>query len=228
MSPSKIICVAVLVLGALAAVSHGATITYALPDLLGSYVYDNITSDGWVGTAKFATVGPSLSVWSIRSLHVVLAGFVSPGRIRGDGVIRAATEMDLVGCVDYSIQVGDCSYGHIHGAANDGPFRDEYDYSGPFHAFIDLPSPGSPPEDPSIRVDALLCPVFAMDLPPWLSTPPDEFRWNSISGIEVITPMTATVTEAYIIADVVSEPTVALILGLGAVMFPRRRKGRSR
>jgi len=68
--------------------------------------------------------------------------------------------------------------------------------------------------------------LYNVDSVPWLVEPPapDDFNWSN--GLEFVTPMTGTITEAYIVVEGqgLPEPATLSLLAIGALAIIRRRK----
>jgi len=101
--------------------------------------------------------------------------------------------------------------------------------SGPFTFQIELPTPPCvlpSPNNPPAVFTLDLGPVVSVYLVPWLLEQPDPIpdlnRWDE--GLEMVTPLTATITEAYWELEIIPEPATLSLLALGGLAILARRK----
>jgi hypothetical protein len=200
----------------------GGTVRYDLPVLLGEHVFDGSDSDPF-GPVSY--VDTPFGFYSVSRARLVVEGFVTPGRAHGDGVLRQDIEFELlpdVGAlpsfarnVTFSIE------------STIGSFQIEEVYPDPFVPEVTpLPNPdGYPPISFYVRFS--VGPSWETEIPPLLEPvePGDFFLWTD--GIIVDEPITAHVTQAYILFEgpgVVPEPTSAVMIAIGLLLFGLRHR----
>ena len=224
MDSRRLISAAFVVGVLLASQAHAATITYALPEFLGAYTFDDFSYTLGVSRAR-TQVDAGLSVGSARRMRVILVGTVTSGRYRGDGVTREALEGDLIGGVALGLHVAGFGYlATLSGWGVEGPFVYEREFDGPFYSVIPMPTPNPPALD--VTITATLQPdwfAMAPTLPERIDPapsdgPPYELRlWSD--GLDMLEPLSATITEAYLEIDVIPEPATPLLLLAGAALI---------
>jgi hypothetical protein len=152
---------------------------------------------------------------------LIVRGILTPGLVRGDGIARAAQEALLMGSWSAGFfNPGGGAFVDIWERVS-GPFTFQIEYPGPGPCY--MPSPDNPPN----YLRLTLSPVPSLFLVPWLVEQPDPFddwRWNE--GLEILTPPTATITEAYwqLEGPSIPEPATLSLLALGALVILRRSK----
>lgn len=195
----------------------GGIITVPRPDLLGTYECPGF----WSFDSK-QTVYINLPV-DFVSARLIVRGVLTPGLVRGDGITRAAQEAVLMGSWAFCLQNPGGSYGGPIWDIVSGPFTFQIDYFGPGPCY--MPSPDNPPTVFSLS----LGPVVSVYLVPWLLEQPDPIydfdRWDD--GLVMVTPLTATVTEAYW-EVVVPEPATLSLLALGGLAILGRGRSNRR
>jgi hypothetical protein len=198
----------------------GSTITIPLPELVGTYTDSDFT---FSGERKEATVHTTYGQFALDKVRIVISGYVTPGVIRGDGVARANQQAEF--------PAGFCPYfsGNFGFPQQvKGAFRLEFVYQGPFWTVPPMGGPGVVyPEDFPITIGLdFRQTLYNVDSVPWLVEPPapDDFNWSN--GLEFVTPMTGTITEAYIVVEGqgLPEPATLSLLAIGALAIIRRRK----
>jgi hypothetical protein len=155
-------------------------------------------------------------------IRLIVRGIMTPGLFRGDGITRAAQEAVLMG---YWAACFENPGGGVFvdiGELVSGPFtfQIEYPAAGMWPHY--MPSPDNPPN----YLRLTLSPVTSLFyLVPWLVEQPDPFedyRWNE--GLEMVTPPTATITEAYWELEITPEPGTLSLLALGGLAILSRGK----
>lgn len=199
--------------------TSGSTITIPLPDLVGTYTVSDFNV---FGVTKEAIVHTSYGLFALDRMRFVFSGYVTPGVLRGDGVTRANQEADFPAGF-YPIFGG---YRGFHQQVN-GAFHFEFVYEGPFWTVPPMGGPGVVyPIDFTVGLDFGKT-YYSIDSVPWLveRPAPDDFNWSN--GLEFVTPMTGTITEAYIVVEGqgLPEPATLSLLALGALaILPRRKR----
>jgi hypothetical protein len=156
------------------------------------------------------------------NIRLVVRGILTPGLFRGDGITRAAQEAVLMGCWSACFENPGGSFFVDIWQLVSGPFTFQIEYPGPGPYY--MPSPDNPPN--YLRLS--LAPSTSLFyLVPWLVEQPDpndDGRWNE--GLEMVTPPTATITEAYweFEGPSIPEPATLSLLSLGALAILRRPK----
>ncbi len=243
----------VMILAVLTPAAVGEEIVYPLAELIGHYeVNDPTYSRGFSDVV--AEIHTELDWSTVIGARVVLGGVVTEGLVRGDGVLRPAEEARLLGAVfPWAVfRLGDMDSASFAGRENqtttEGSFQQEWvlplpDLETACHSWVitriyppDLGFVGCPCEDPGYfnvsLSSTLTVDLSRMDLPE-LFDPlqpgelPTSFHfWTE--GLEFIEPLTADITEAYLVIETIPEPSVLTLTGatLLAAMGRRRRQGR--
>jgi len=223
MKSGKIVSLAVLaLLAAAASPAWAGTCSFDLPELLGDYS----CSDFGAGpeNSRTVTIETLFRTDQVQKAVLYLSGTLSPGSVRGDGIQREPTTAPMPGTLDFSLAMGHYTFWALIPAGG-VPFSEQREYTGPFN---DVPvMPGEPcPFIPQINF--LLGPngFSPDDLPGWLSPPPG---WPNptlfFEGLEFVTPITGTITEARLVIEGpgVPEPATLSLLALGGLMALGRR-----
>ena len=201
----------------------GGIITIPLPDLLGTHGWSDFSSPmhSWQTVLEWPP-------YDCSNVRLIVRGIMTPGLVRGDGTRWAGQEAILMGSFAWlGVQVpigGQVPMGgHYNFIGPPGP------ETGPFTFQIDLADhtyiPPSP-DDPPAVITLLLVPVSSL---PRLVEPTDPTIIDPVpwyEGIEIATPLTATITEAYweFEGPSIPEPATLSLLALGALAILRRRK----
>ena len=204
----------------------GGIITVPVPDLLGAYDCRCAFSD-----SKFPLLdsretvvefpGDWGNIHDPAKIRLVVRGILTPGLVRGDGITRAAQEAVLMGSWSAGFfGPGGGVFAPMWELVS-GPFTFQIEYPpGPGPCF--LPSTDNPPEVCRLS----LAPVISVYLVPWLLEQPDPLygfaHWDE--GLEIVTPLTATITEAYWERESLPEPATLSLLALGGLAILGRRK----
>ncbi|MFO8014652.1 MAG: PEP-CTERM sorting domain-containing protein [Phycisphaerae bacterium] len=214
---------AFLVVLACAAGCRAGTIPIELPELLGDYECGLEMLGAW----RSASVQTTFPLDGVAKARLIVTGTVAPGRVRGDGVTRQAIEAVLDGGFAPRLVAGDNVFITPADATN-GAFRFERDYLGPFYSVPPMPF-GARFFDAEVDVGLGPSPL-PLDLVPWIGEPPSgDPKLHFFDGLELVTPMTGTITEAILILEgvPVPEPATLALLAAGAAAFRvRRRKAR--
>lgn len=202
---------------------HGGTVRYELPQLRGEYQF-NGTGDS--GNRRVAQVETPFGYYSsVDSATLVVEGFVTTGKARGDGISREPLEFDLIPSVGASPSFAR----RLTSVSNTtiGVFRLEDIYPRPFAEPMPLPGPADYTPT-SFEVSFSVDPSAFDTRIPRLIGPPPDFMWDS-GGIIVDTPIEANVTDAYIILEVqgVPEPMGAFtaVIALLVITVAAGRRG---
>ena len=220
MNRMPVIKVARILLGAallaLARNANADTITVDLPELLGSYVYSDLTTFGVtaIGARKSVAVPLGANTLEATNARVVICGYVSPGLVRGDGVLRSAQEAALRGgfTVGFSYNASGMFYQNAElQHAVDGAFGRERQVAGPF--------------GPMLWIDLDLLPEdWSGSLPGIIGAVPEGgILWSE--GLQLLSPLTGNITDAYLVLEgpPVPEPATLSLLALGGLMALGRR-----
>lgn len=201
----------------------GGTTTIPLPDLLGTHGWSDFSSPmhNWQTVLEWPA-------YDCSNVRLIVRGTMTPGMVRGDGIRWAPQEASLMGSFAFfGLQVPMGGQLPIGGHFNfigppgpeAGPFTFEIDLGD--HTYI-LPSP----EDPPAVITLLLVPLLSISRlgEPTDPTIIDQVPWYE--GIEITTPLTATITEAYweLEGPSIPEPATLSLLALGALAILGRRK----
>ena len=222
MKSGKIVSLAVLALLAAAASPAWASYRVDLPELLGDYSY----SDFGAGpeNSRTAIIETLFRTEQVQTAVLYLSGTISPGSVRGDGIQRAPTTAPMPGALQFSLAMGDHVFlGFI--SAGGVPFNEQREYTGPFNLVVTMPGE----QDPFVaQISFYLGPngFSPDDLPAWLIPPPgwpNPTLW--LEGLEFVTPITGTITEARLVIEGpgVPEPATLSLLALGGLMALGRR-----
>jgi hypothetical protein len=151
---------------------------------------------------------------------------MTPGLVRGDGITYAAQDAVLMAdflLLGVELPIG----GHFNFIGPPGPG------SGPFtfqieladHTYI-LPSPDDPPAVFTFVVSTLSSVLSVPKLVERHEVTPtiDSDPWDE--GLEIVTPLTVTITEAYLELEgpSIPEPATLSLLALGSLAILGRRK----
>ena len=196
------------------------TWTIQLPDFLGTH-----SADVSNGTDRHFFIQTPFYLDDVSQATFVTTGTATSGLVRGDGVLREATEAVLPGLWCIAGEWGYDDGGGLGQELHNGAFRVEEYSSGQWGRHLGVPWP--PGFVPWFLVDvqgglAGYVPV----LPHLMSSAPPTTPWYE--GLVVVTPATATVSEAYIVLEGpgVPEPATLSLLVLGGLLALRRRARR--
>jgi hypothetical protein len=194
------------------------TWTIQLPDFLGTHSA-GVSS----GTDRHFFIQTPYYLNDISQATIVVTGTATSGLVRGDGVLREATEAVLPGLWSIDVEWGYDGGGGLGQELHDGAFRVEEYSSGQWGRHLGVPWP--PGFVPWFLVDvrgglAGYVPV----LPHLMSSAPPTTPWYE--GLVVVTPATATVSEAYIVLEGpgVPEPATLALVAFGGLALLKRRK----
>ena len=184
--------------------------------MLGDYSYGDF--DGGPENSRTAIIETLFRTDQVQKAVLYLSGTLSPGSVRGDGIQRAPTTAPMPGALGCSLAIGDDYYLRLL-LAGGVPFSGQREYTGPFN-------PGE--QDPLVfQIHFGLEPEpFSPDLPGWIIPPPGwpvMTPWSE--GLEFVTPITGTITEARLVLEGpgVPEPATLSLLALGGLMALGRR-----
>ena len=210
-------------LAAAASPAWAGTGSFDLPELLGDYSYSEFIT-GLV-TNRTAIIETSFRTDQVQKAVLYLSGTISPGSVRGDGIQRESTTAPMSGAFVFSLAVGD--YNYMDSVPEGGvPFSEQREYTGPFNGMVIMPGE----QHPFIfQIHFGLAPnTFSPDdLPGWLIPPPGLpvlTLWSD--GLDFVTPITGTITEARLVLEGpgVPEPATLSLLALGGLALLKRRK----
>ena len=222
MKSGKIVSLAVLaLLAAAASPAWAGTCSFDLPELLGDYSYSEFTT-GLV-TNRTARIETLFRTDQVQTAVLYLSGTLSPGSVRGDGIQREPITVPMSGSFEFSVFAGD--YNYMDSVPAGGvPFSEQVQYTGPFNGMVIMPGEPCPF---IFQIYFGLGPITFSpdDLPGWLIPPPGLpvlTPWSD--GLEFVTPITGTITEARLVLEGpgVPEPATLSLLALGGLMALRR------
>ncbi|MBE3099737.1 MAG: PEP-CTERM sorting domain-containing protein [Planctomycetes bacterium] len=221
MKSGKIVSLAVLaLLAAAASPAWAGTCSYDLPELLGDYS----SSDFGAGpeNSRTVTIETLFRTDQVQKAVLYLSGTISPGSVRGDGIQREPITVPMSGAFGFSLAIGD--YNYLDSVPLGGvPFSEQREYTGPFNLVVIMPGEQCPF---IFQINFGLGPKpFSPDLPGWIIPPPDLSAFTPWSdGLEFVTPITGTITEARLVLEGpgVPEPATLALLALGGLMALRR------
>jgi hypothetical protein len=224
MKSGKIVSLAVLAFLAAAASPAWASYSVNLPELLGDYSYSDF-STGSEGS-RTVTIETLFRIDQVQKAVLYLSGTFSPGSVRGDGIQREPTTAPISGTFGYSFAVGDYNYLElIQGGGT--PFTEHREYTGPFNDVVIMPGEPCPF---IIQINFGFGPnAFSPDLPGWIIPPPGLpvlTLWSD--GLEFVTPITGTITEARLVFEGpgLPEPATLSLLALGGLLALRHKARR--
>ena len=208
-------------LAAAASPAWAGTCSFDLPELLGDYS----SSDFGAGpeNSRTVTIETLFRTDQVQKAVLYLSGTISPGSVRGDGIQREPTTAPMPGAFGFALAVG--HYGYLDSVRAGGvPFSEQREYTFPFNDLVIIPGEQHPSV---IEIQFGLGPdSFSPDLPGWLIPPPGLpvlTRWSD--GLEFVTPITGTITEARLVIEGpgVPEPATLSLLALGGLLALGRR-----
>jgi hypothetical protein len=198
MKSGKIVSLSVLALLAAGASPAWASYIIDLPELLGDYSYSEF-STGLV-TNRTATIETLFRTDQVQAAVLYLSGTISPGSVRGDGIQREPITVPMSGAFVFSVFAGD--YNYMDSVPAGGvPFGEQREYTGPFNGMVIMPGEQCPF---IFQINFGLGPnTFSPDdLPGWLIPPPGLPAFTLWSdGLEFVTPITGTITEARLVLE---------------------------
>ena len=208
-------------LAAAASPAWAGTCSFDLPELLGDYSYSEFIT-GLV-TNRTAIIETSFRTDQVQKAVLYFSGTLSPGSVRGDAIEREPNTVPMSGAFRLSLAVGDYNYTDslpVGGV----PFSEQREYTGPFNGMVIMPGEQCPFV---FQIHFGLGPnTFSPDdLPGWLIPPPGLPAFTLWSdGLEFVTPITGTITEARLVLEGpgVPEPATLSLLALGGLMALRR------
>lgn len=190
--------------------ASGGSVRYELTDLLGEHVYDGVKRP-----LSIHEIDAPFGMHEVKEAQLVVAGRVSPGRARGDGVLRQAESFELLPDVGVPTTLRGAVGGYAVGPpqATPGVFRLEYRYLNPFVPEVTpLPNPDGYQFLHSVGVG--VGPSHATDLPRRLDAiicdPSVSLEdcllidWPDV-GVIIEQPIVAHIDRAFI---VLSGPTI--------------------
>jgi hypothetical protein len=221
MKSGKIVSLSVLALIAAAASPAWASYIIDLPELLGDYSRSDF--DGGPENSRTVTIETLFRTDQVQTAVLYLSGTISPGSVRGDGIQRESTTAPMSGAFGFSLSVGD--YHYLDSVPLGGvPFSEQREYTGPFNLVVIMPGEQCPFV---FQINFGLGPKpLSPDLPDWIIPPPDLSPFAPWSdGLEFVTPITGTITEARLVLEGpnLPEPATLSLLALGGLMALGRR-----
>lgn len=205
-----------LLIGSSPAIAYGGSIRYELPALLGEHRYDGALSF----FNAIQEIETPFGFHEIEEARLVVAGTVSNGQVRGDGIIREETSFELLPSVNARPSFANTI--DISTEPTPGVFHFETPYPDPFTPTVTpLPKPsGFPPI--TFWVYLGVSPALGTQFPSLIERTGDVLS----SGIIVDVPIVAEINQAYIVlsgASILPEPgSLALACGALALIVAAR------
>jgi len=203
----------------------GGVIRVDLPELLGDYTSDEFIAGGY--DVPMAHPRPDLAYWEVTTATVHISGTVSPGAVRGDGILREDREIPVSGGFGIGFSSdGGLYFGFITPQAADMPFTMEQTFTGPFKDVTPLPGSGeSLSWNARVWLNLGFDPFGTSSLEWLVPITPGGFR-DAAYGLVITAPISGTITEAYIDIEgfTLPEPATLALLGAGITFAAARRR----
>lgn len=230
-----------------------AEVAYELPGLIGSYEVGALHSPG-DAFDRSSVVGTDLDWATVDSIVIHLEGDIQPGRIRGDGVLRPADEVDFWGilypCPGFPISLlphfnfnywNPMDRPDIPGIPDLSPLDTLQGlWTPPPGAFqhswrVVVPNgPSMPGDDFCVTPDLFATTIWALfltdrgRLPDFFVEPSEEMkdanRFWWVEGLEITEPATLEITNAWVVVNTVPEPGTLALMAAGISAAWMRRR----
>ncbi|MCC7203949.1 MAG: PEP-CTERM sorting domain-containing protein [Phycisphaeraceae bacterium] len=211
--------------------SYAAMLTYDLTDLVGQYTLTDLTSAS--DTLHVQVVNTSINASLVDRVTLYATGTITAGVFQGDGVLRPHEPYTIPGLLAMSVfttWTGDGTW--IEPLESDQLHDESWTVNGPFNNPLLMPSLDPPSISPefSPTIHFVLSQGFMAPNIPWLTErDPNDYYYTGWEGLDAVTPITLTITEAYMVVEarVVPEPATLSLMTIAVISALHRSRRRA-